>query len=332
MRLPARRTCCCGRRSSTPARASSRRWRRRCAGHAVLVGFPEATAAGATTRSRCCATGASPRPTASSGCPTTRCSTRSATSSRRRALRRRRRRHWRSASSICEDCWFPGPARQARAAGAQLIVVANGSPYHTRQHALRRAQVGARARETGLPVVYVNRVGGQDELVFDGASFVADAARRRHAAAAGLARGGRAGDARRWRSPKPVRGALDPDLEPHVYDALVMGVRDYVGKNRFPGVLLGLSGGVDSALTLAVAVDALGPDRVRAVMLPSHYNARDQPRGRAGDGGHRRRALRRDLDRADVRRVPRRAGRRVRGPSAPTRPRRTSRRASAARC
>ena len=88
-----------------------------------------------------------------------------------------------------------------------------------------------------------------------------------------------------------------------------MGVRDYVGKNRFPGVLLGLSGGVDSALTLAVAVDALGRDRVRAVMLPSPYNARDQPRGRADDGGDPRRALRRDPDRADVRRVPRRARR-----------------------
>jgi NAD+ synthase (glutamine-hydrolysing) len=173
---------------------------------------------------------------------------------------------------ICEDCWFPEPARQARAAGAQLIVVANGSPYHTRQHALRRGQVGARARETGLPVIYVNRVGGQDELVFDGASFVADAAGdvtqqlpAWHEAVALVAFDGA--------SPKPVRGALDPDLEPHVYDALVMGVRDYVGKNRFPGVLLGLSGGIDSALTLAVAVDALGPDRVRAVMLPSHFNA-----------------------------------------------------------
>jgi NAD+ synthase/NAD+ synthase (glutamine-hydrolysing) len=173
---------------------------------------------------------------------------------------------------ICEDCWFPAPAKQAQAAGARLLVVANGSPYHTRQQALRREQVSARARETGLPVVYVNRVGGQDELVFDGASFVTDAAGHVvqqlpawHETLAMLTIENGA--------PRPVRGALDVDLEPHVYAALVMGVRDYVGKNRFPGVLVGLSGGIDSALTLAVAVDALGRDRVRAVMMPSPYNA-----------------------------------------------------------
>ena len=121
-----------------------------------------------------------------------------------------------------------------------MIVVANGSPYHTRQQAARREQVGARARETGLPFVYVNRVGGQDELVFDGASFVMDAQRRGRAATAGAG-------TKRWRSstlddgaPRPVRGTLDPRLEYHVYEALVMGVRDYVDKNRFPGVLLGL--------------------------------------------------------------------------------------------
>ena len=173
---------------------------------------------------------------------------------------------------ICEDCWFPEPAQQARAAGAHVIVVANGSPYHTRQQALRGLQVGARAGETGLPVVYVNRVGGQDELVFDGASFVTDA------------QGIVAQQLPAWHEtvalvtfegeiPVPVRGSLDAELEPHVYSALVLGVRDYVGKNDFPGVLLGLSGGIDSALTLAVAVDALGHDRVRAVMLPSRYNA-----------------------------------------------------------
>ena len=170
----------------------------------------------------------------------------------------------------CEDVWYPAPAHQAKEAGARIIVVPNGSPYHTKQQAARRAQASARARETGLAIVYVNRVGGQDELVFDGASFVAD----------------RQGDVIQqlpgWHEtvalvtlddgvPRPVRGALDPRLEYHVYEALVMGVRDYVGKNRFPGVLLGLSGGVDSALVLAVAVDALGRDRVRAVMMPSPY-------------------------------------------------------------
>jgi NAD+ synthase (glutamine-hydrolysing) len=173
---------------------------------------------------------------------------------------------------ICEDIWFPGPARAARDAGAQVIVVPNGSPYHTRQQALRREVVTARTKETGLPVVYVNRVGGQDELVFDGASFIVDG------------EGALAQQLPAWHetvalaefdgaTPKAVRGALDERLEPHVYAALTMGVRDYVQKNRFPGVLLGLSGGIDSALTLAVAVDALGRERVRAFMLPSRYNA-----------------------------------------------------------
>jgi len=171
---------------------------------------------------------------------------------------------------ICEDVWYPEPARQAKEAGARVVVVANGSPYHTRQQAARRAQVASRARETGLAFVYVNRVGGQDELVFDGASFVMDAggdvvqqlpAWHETIALATLADG----------APRRVRGSLDSRLEFHVYEALVMGVRDYVGKNRFPGVLLGLSGGVDSALVLAVAVDALGPGRVRAVMMPSPY-------------------------------------------------------------
>ena len=173
---------------------------------------------------------------------------------------------------ICEDVWCAGPATAARDAGAQLIVVPNGSPYHTRQQTLRREVVAARARETGLAIIYVNRTGGQDELVFDGASFIVDGS------------GAVAQQLPAWHdtvafaefngaTPKHVRGALDERLEPNVYAALTMGVRDYVEKNGFPGVLLGLSGGIDSALTLAVAVDALGRDRVRAVMLPSVYNA-----------------------------------------------------------
>ena len=173
---------------------------------------------------------------------------------------------------ICEDVWFSEPALAARDAGAQLLVVPNGSPYHTQQQALRKRIVVARTKECGLPVVYVNRVGGQDELVFDGASFVIDG------------NGALTQQLPAWHEtlalvecdnavPKPVRGDIDAQLEPHVYAALTMGVRDYVDKNRFPGVLLGLSGGVDSALTLAVAVDALGAARVRALMLPSVYNA-----------------------------------------------------------
>jgi NAD+ synthase (glutamine-hydrolysing) len=173
---------------------------------------------------------------------------------------------------LCEDVWYPGPARAARDAGATLLLVPNASPYHTHQHALRRAQVGSRARECGIPVVYVNRVGGQDELVFDGASFVMDR------------QGEVAQQFPAWHetmgmveieggAPRPVRGELDGALEPNVYAALVMGVRDYVDKNRFPGVVLGLSGGIDSALALAIAVDALGRERVRAVMMPSPYTA-----------------------------------------------------------
>jgi NAD+ synthetase len=190
---------------------------------------------------------------------------------------------------ICEDIWFPAPAAAARAAGAEVLVVPNGSPYHTMQQALRHEVVAARARETALPIVYVNRVGGQDELVFDGASFVM---------------GGDGSVCQQlpgWyeavaivdfdgASPKPVRGSLDMQLESNVYSALVVGVRDYVDKNRFPGALLGLSGGVDSALTLAVAVDALGRDRVRAIMLPSQYNAAislDDARTMAGTLGVR---------------------------------------------
>ncbi|HWC44611.1 MAG TPA: NAD+ synthase [Casimicrobiaceae bacterium] len=173
---------------------------------------------------------------------------------------------------ICEDCWFPQPAAQARAAGAQMVIVPNGSPYHTQQQRARVLQIEARVRENGVPFVYLNQVGGQDELVFDGASFVMDA------------QGAIAQQLPPWQSalaiaefdgaaPRPVRGALDTALEPNVYHALVMGVRDYVGKNGFPGVILGLSGGVDSALTLAIAVDALGASRVRAVMMPSQFSA-----------------------------------------------------------
>ena len=190
---------------------------------------------------------------------------------------------------ICEDVWGAEPAAQARAAGAQVLAVVNGSPYHTRQQALRREQVRARARETGLPIVYVNRVGGQDELVFDGASFVVDAsgelAQQVPAWQESLALADFEGT-----QPRKVRGDLDAALEPHVYQALVMGVRDYVEKNGFPGALLGLSGGVDSALTLAIAVDALGADRVRALMLPSRFNAAmslEDARAMAGIAGVR---------------------------------------------
>ena len=178
--------------------------------------------------------------------------------------------------SICEDVWRPGPAAAARAAGAEVIVAINGSPYEHRSQAIREDVVRKRVREVGVPFVYVNMVGGQDELVFDGGSFAMDRAgevvfraeawKERllqvvlHADAAGV---------------RPETSEVTPlqETEPSVYDALVTGTRDYVRKNNFPGVVLGLSGGIDSALTLAIACDALGAERVRAVMMPFRYTS-----------------------------------------------------------
>jgi len=177
---------------------------------------------------------------------------------------------------ICEDVWEPGPALAAKAAGAQLIVVINGSPYSLGYQERREGVVRDRVRDTNLPVAYVNLLGGQDELVFDGGSFVMNDAgevvQRVRCFEESLTAvdvdliDGRA-------VPRPAH--IEPLLseEASVYGALVLGVRDYVEKHRFPGVVLGLSGGVDSALTLAIAVDALGPDRVHVVMMPSRYTS-----------------------------------------------------------
>jgi NAD+ synthase (glutamine-hydrolysing) len=177
---------------------------------------------------------------------------------------------------VCEDVWEPKPAKMALAAGAQLLVVINGSPYSLNYQQRRETVVRQRVQETGLPVVYVNLLGGQDELVFDGGSFAMDATgevvQRVTAFTEEIAAvdvdliDGKA-------VPRPAR--IEPLLseEASVYGALVMGVRDYVSKHGFPGIVLGLSGGVDSALTLAIAVDALGADRVQAVMMPSRYTS-----------------------------------------------------------
>jgi len=178
---------------------------------------------------------------------------------------------------ICEDVWETRAAQEARAAGAELLVVLNASPYEIHKQRERERIVGARVRETGLPVVYVNTVGGQDELVFDGNSFVMDAAGRVVMRAPPFEEGIYTIDfARRDGRAVPLDGAVAPELsdEASIYRALVLGVRDYVNKHGFPGVVMGLSGGVDSALTLAIAVDALGPDRVHAVMMPSRYTSR----------------------------------------------------------
>jgi NAD+ synthase (glutamine-hydrolysing) len=178
--------------------------------------------------------------------------------------------------SVCEDIWEEGPTRQAAEAGAELLININASPYHAGKAAERESVVALRAREHALPVVYCNLVGGQDELVFDGGSFVVDAegtvVRRAPFFEEALidveidVQDGRA-------RPLPGDCAPVPGEEEGIYRALVMGVRDYVHKNGFHGAVLGLSGGIDSALTLAIAADALGPERVEAVLMPSRYTA-----------------------------------------------------------
>ncbi len=178
---------------------------------------------------------------------------------------------------ICEDAWDPEPARESAAAGADLLLVVNGSPYHMRQRRVRERVLGERAREIGRPVVYLNMVGGQDELVFDGASFALDAAGEVVFRAPAYEEGLYAVEVEASATPVRVpRQTIAPELslEESVYSALVLGTRDYVEKNGFPGVVLGLSGGIDSALTLAIAVDALGSERVHAVMMPSRFTSR----------------------------------------------------------
>ncbi|MFZ5722049.1 MAG: NAD+ synthase [Pseudomonadota bacterium] len=174
--------------------------------------------------------------------------------------------------AVCEDVWFPGPAAQAKAAGAQCLLALNASPFHAGKQTEREIVLRSRVHETGLPVAYVNLVGGQDELVFDGGSCVLNAAgdvvaRAPHAVETLLAVDWQHGDFR------PGDRAPVPGEEQSIYDALVLGVRDYIDKNGFRGALLGLSGGIDSALTAAIAVDALGADRVEAVMMPFRYTA-----------------------------------------------------------
>ncbi|HEU4531636.1 MAG TPA: NAD+ synthase [Steroidobacteraceae bacterium] len=177
---------------------------------------------------------------------------------------------------ICEDIWEPEPARAAAAGGAQLLVVVNASPYEIHKQQQRETVVRERVREVELPIAYANLVGGQDELVFDGHSFVMSARGEIVQRAAPFAPEiAVAQFQREGERLAPVAGSVAPlqSDEESVYGALVLGVRDYVRKHRFPGVVMGLSGGVDSALTLAIAVDALGADRVHAVMMPSRFTS-----------------------------------------------------------
>ena len=177
---------------------------------------------------------------------------------------------------VCEDMWGPEPSAHLEKAGAQVLIVINGSPFDVRKADERRQAAAARVNETGLPLLYVNQVGGQDELVFDGASFVLDVD------------GNLVAQARSWLpdlslcrwalaegrlTPEPGEMNEPPAGLEAIYLALMTGLRDYVAKNGFDGVVLGLSGGVDSSLSAAVAVDALGAEAVHCVMLPSEYTS-----------------------------------------------------------
>ena len=182
---------------------------------------------------------------------------------------------WRVGLLICEDAWFEAPAADALAGGAQLLAVVNASPFHVGKGGEREATMRERCVQTGLPLIYAHLVGGQDEVVFEGRSFVLGSDGEVLGRAHSFQEQAFDIDLDRPSGQVQVTApmAQAQSLESDLWHALVMGVHDYIGKNGFPGALLGLSGGIDSALVLAIAVDALGPDKVRAVMMPSPYTA-----------------------------------------------------------
>ena len=173
--------------------------------------------------------------------------------------------------NICEDAWFDEPARAAKSAGAQVLCVLNASPFHLGKLREREERMAQTACALGMPLLYTHMAGGQDEVVFDGASFALGPDGRVVARAAMFEEALTLVDV----SADAAHGEVAevPSIEAQAWAALVLGVRDYVDKNGFPGVIIGLSGGIDSALVLAIAVDALGADRVRTVMMPSPYTA-----------------------------------------------------------
>ena len=179
--------------------------------------------------------------------------------------------------NICEDIWYSKPARLSKSAGAQLIIVINGSPYQKDGQNIRESTIKRRISEVKIPIVYLNLVGGQDELIFDGASFVmnekGDVTYRAPAFEETIAC---IEFERIQKTIVPMSNSIEPKLEEieSIYKALVKGTRDYISKHNFPGVVLGLSGGIDSALTLAIACDAIGSDNVRAVMMPFKYTSK----------------------------------------------------------
>jgi NAD+ synthase len=186
--------------------------------------------------------------------------------------------HVRLGVMVCEDLWIPDVAEGLEESAAEILIVINGSPFELDKPDLRLNMAVARVTETRLPLIYANQVGGQDELVFDGVSFALNADRRLIAQA-------RPFEEQllltRWRREADGWACREGEISPPatgleaIYRALVLGLRDYVAKNRFPGVVIGLSGGIDSALTAVVAADALGSERVRCVMMPSRYTSRE---------------------------------------------------------
>ncbi|MEM7283637.1 MAG: NAD+ synthase [Pseudomonadota bacterium] len=177
--------------------------------------------------------------------------------------------------TICEDTWYPGPVEETIEQGAQIVVNINASPFSIGIQDRRERVIADRLTGGQVPMAYVNWVGGQDELLFDGGSLVMKANGEPGFRAPRFKEGIYVTQFEVQETAKPVPGEIDPikSVEPSVYEGLVMGVRDYVNTHGFPGVVIGLSGGVDSALTLAVAVDALGAERVSAIMMPSRYTS-----------------------------------------------------------
>lgn len=177
----------------------------------------------------------------------------------------------------CEDMWFPEVTETLAETGAEILIAPHGSPYDVQKEDARMSHAVARVTEAGLPLMFVNQVGGQDELAFDGDSFILQADRTMPVILPDweemtyLTHWAR-GDDGTWSCETTYRGTQQSDLA-SIYQAMMLGLRDYVEKNRFPGVVLGMSGGIDSALSAVVAVDALGPERVHCVMMPSRYTS-----------------------------------------------------------
>ncbi len=186
---------------------------------------------------------------------------------------------------VCEDIWTPNVVECLEETGAEILLVPNGSPFEADKTDLRLNLAVGRVTESDLPLVYLNQVGGQDELVFDGGSFVLNSDRSLAAQlpafreSIALTRWRREGEG--WRCHEGPMVETPSGLEA-IYETMLLGLRDYVNKNRFPGVLIGLSGGIDSAITAAVAVDALGAERVRCVMMPSPYTSQESLDDAAG--------------------------------------------------